>query len=77
MVHPFLSPARWKEGTRELIGRANCVVINRQAVEKREPSPEVMAAVNDARPYDLRVADVSQPLDTWAGDLLPRLHARP
>lgn len=77
VVHPFLSPERWKEGTRELIGRANCVVINRQTVEKREPSPEVMAAVNEARPYDLRVADVLMPLNAWAGDLLPRLHARP
>ncbi len=58
VVHPFLSPERWKDGTRELIGRADCVVINRQAVEKREPSPEVMAAIHEARPYDLRVADV-------------------
>ncbi len=77
VVHPFLSPERWKEGTRELIGRADCVVINRQASERREPGPEVMAALHEARPYDLRVADVSQPLHTWAGDLLPRLHARP
>ncbi len=77
VVHPFLSPERWKDGTRELIGRANCVVINRPTVEKRDPSPEVMAAVNEARPYDLRVADVLEPLDSWAGDLLPRLRARP
>lgn len=77
VVHPFLSPERWKEGTRELIGRADCVVINRQAKEPREPGPEVMAALHEARPYDLRVADVSQPLHTWAGDLLPRIHARP
>ncbi len=73
VVHPFLSPERWKDGTRELIGRADCVVVNRQAVEKREPSPEVMTAIHEARPYDLRVADVLKPLDTWAGDLLPRL----
>jgi hypothetical protein len=73
VVHPFLSPDRWKEGTRELIGRADCVVINRQAVEKREPSPEVMKAIHEAHPYDLRVADVLQPLDIWAGDLLPRI----
>lgn len=77
VVHPFLSPERWKEGTRELIGRADCVVINRQASEHREPSPEVMAAIHDARPGDLRVADVSQPLHTWAGDLLPRFLAGP
>ncbi len=76
VVHPFLSPERWKDGTRELIGRANCVVINRQAVEAREPSAAVMEAVNEQHPYDLRVADVLKPLGTWAGDLLHRLHAR-
>jgi hypothetical protein len=36
-----------------------------------------MAAIHEARPYDLRVADVCQALDAWAGDLLPRLNARP
>jgi len=77
VVHPFLSPARWKEGTRELMARAQCVVVNRQQGELREPGPEVMAAIHEARPYDLRVADVLQPLVTWAGDLLPRLRARP
>jgi len=77
VVHPFLSPARWKDGTHGLISRANCVVINRQASEGREPSPEVLAAIHEAQPYDLRVADVLQPLDAWAGDLLPRLRARP
>jgi hypothetical protein len=73
VVHPFLAPDRWKDGARELMGRADCVVVNRPAVEKREPSPEVMAAIRGARPYDLRVADVLSSLDTWAGDLLPRL----
>jgi molybdopterin-guanine dinucleotide biosynthesis protein len=77
VVHPFLSPERWKDGSRELIGRADCVVINRQAAESRDPAAEVMAAIHEQRPYDLRVADVLQPLDTWAGDLLPRLRARP
>jgi molybdopterin-guanine dinucleotide biosynthesis protein len=75
VVHPFLGPSRWKKGTRELVGRADCVVINRQASETREPSAEVMAALCEARPYDLRVADVLMPLDTWAGDLLPRLQS--
>lgn len=73
VVHPFLSAARWKDGARELIGRADCVVINRQTTEAREPQAEVMAAIRESRPYDLRVADVLSPLDTWAGDLLPRL----
>ena len=73
VVHPFLSPERWKEGARDLMARANCVVLNRQNAEKREPSAEVMAALRVVRPYDLRVADVLSPLETWAGDLLPRL----
>jgi hypothetical protein len=77
VVHPFLNPARWKDGTRDRLGRADCVVVNRQASEGREPAAEVMAAIHEARPYDLRVADVLEPLDTWAGDLLPRLRARP
>lgn len=75
VVHPFLSPERWKEGTRELVGKADCVVINRQAGEDREPSSEVMTAIREARPYDLRIADVLSPLDRWAGDLLPRLRS--
>lgn len=73
VVHPFLSAARWKEGSRHLIGLADCVVVNRQASELREPNPDVMAAIREARPYDLRVADVLSPLDTWAGDLLRHL----
>ena len=75
VVHPFLRPERWKDGTRELIGRADCVVINRQAALNREPHPDVMAAIREAHPYDLRVADVLSPLQTWAGDLLPRLRS--
>lgn len=77
VVHPFLSPERWKEGSRELMAHADCVVINRPAAETRDPGPEVMAAVHAAGPYDLRVADVLSPLDTWAGDLLPRFRAAP
>ena len=77
VVHPFLGPGRWKEGTRELIEKADCVVINSQAAESRKPSAEVLAAIHEARPYDLRVADVLSPLKQWAGDLLPRILARP
>jgi len=75
VVHPFLSPERWKEGTKELIGKADCVVINRQQAESREPAAAVLSAVQAARPYDLRVADVLWPLERWAGDLVPRLRA--
>jgi hypothetical protein len=75
VVHPFLSPARWKAGTRELLARADCVVINRQGSETREPGADVMTAIRESRPYDLRVADVLRPLDAWASDLLPRLQS--
>jgi hypothetical protein len=77
VVHPFLSPARWKDGTHDLLARADCVVVNRPASEERAPDPAVMAAIHEARPYDLRVADALSPLDTWAGDLLPRILGRP
>jgi hypothetical protein len=73
VVHPFLSPERWKDGTTELIGRADCVVVNRPSGETREPSAVVMESIQRAAPYDLRVADVLSPLDSWASDLLPRL----
>ena len=73
VVHPFLSPSRWKDGTSELIGRADCVVVNRAANESRAPAAEVMAAIHAARPRDLRLADVMSPLQTWAGDLTSRL----
>lgn len=73
VVHPFLSPARWKDGTAERLSRASCVVVNRPANEPRDPDPAVMAAIHASRPYDLRVADVLSPLETWARDLVPRL----
>ena len=73
VVHPFLKPARWKEGTAERIAAANCVVINKPVGETRDPDEEVMAAIDKAGPYDLRVADVLSPLLVWASDLIPRL----
>jgi hypothetical protein len=76
VVHPFLKPERWKDGTRALIGSADCVVLNRPASEGRAPSDDVLRAVRDALPRDLRIADVAAPLAGWAADLLPRLLAR-
>ena len=73
VIHPFLSPARWKDGSRELMGRADCVVINRAATEPRDPGPEVLAAIRESNPRDLRIADVVSPFETWASDLEPRL----
>lgn len=75
VVHPFLKPERWKDGTRELISRADCVVLNRPSTESREPSADVIAAVRDARPRDLRIADVVAPLSVWADDVASRLAA--
>ncbi len=73
VVHPFLSPQRWKDRARDLMARADCVVVNRQASEPREPNALVMAAIHEAHPYDLRIADVSSLLHVWANDLIPRL----
>lgn len=73
VVHPFLSPERWKEGSRDLLARADVVVINRPTGETREPKAEVMEAVRAAHPRDLRIADAAVPLATWAADVASRL----
>jgi hypothetical protein len=76
VVHPFLSPARWKPGSGELMRRADLVVVNRPADEPREPSPEVMEAVAAWRSAaGVRIADVTRALGEWAPELLPRLDA--
>ena len=76
VAHPFLSPARWKATSDALIARADAVVVNRPAGEAREPAPDVRAALLRARGRDdLRVADVTRPLEEWAPDLAERLHA--
>jgi hypothetical protein len=72
VLHPFLSPERWKPTSTALLARADAVVINRPAAESREPSAAVLAAVAAQRP---RVADVTRPLADWAPDLLARLHS--
>jgi len=76
VVHPFLSPGRWKEGWRDLVAAADLVVVNRPAAEARPPSPEVMEALAGARPRGtVTVADVTWPLAEWAPALRARLHA--
>jgi len=75
VLHPFLSPARWKPTSGPLIGRADAVVVNRPTAERREPSAVVLEALmaqGAARP---RVADVTRPLAEWAPDLVTRLRA--
>ena len=71
VVHPFLSPERWKPTSAGLIADADLVVINRPGTEERAPSPEVVAEVErhrGARGYVL--ADVTRPAREWAGRML-------
>jgi hypothetical protein len=75
VVHPFLSPSRWKPASGALMARADLVVINRPAAERRDPSAAVLAEVDRHRPRALRVADVSRPLSEWAPELAERLRA--
>jgi len=71
VVHPFLSPARWKPTSPGLIAAADLVVVNRPKAEARPPSPEVLAEVERHRGgRGLVVADVTLPAREWAGSLL-------
>jgi hypothetical protein len=76
VVHPFLSPDRWKPGSDALIEGATLVVVNRPAAEPRPPDRGVLARVEQARGGgEVRVADVTQPLHTWAPDVQEALDA--
>jgi molybdopterin-guanine dinucleotide biosynthesis protein len=74
VVHPFLSPARWKPTSGPLIERADLVVVNVPQGETRPPAAEVMAGIGRFRdPGDARVADVTRPLADWAPEVTERL----
>jgi hypothetical protein len=74
VLHPFLSPARWKPTSPSLIGRADAVIVNVPAAERRSPAAAVLAEVERHRgPAGVRLADVTRPLGDWAPDLLLRL----
>lgn len=74
VVHPWLSPERWKPGSDALLARADAVLVNRPASERRDPAPAVLARLQAARRRrDWRVADVTRPLREWAPDLQARL----
>ena len=74
VVHPFLSPSRWKPTSAALIRRADAVVVNVPAQERRAPAPGVMAEIRRHRSRDdARIADVTRPLAEWAPDLAARL----
>lgn len=77
VVHPFLSPRRWKDTTAGLVARADAVIVNRPHAEPRAPADEVLHALRALRgARDLIVADVTRPLDAWApAPLLARLAA--
>ncbi len=74
VLHPFLSPDRWKPTSATLLAHADAVIVNRPAAETREPSAVLLDAVAAHRARDVRVADVTTPLADWAPDLLARLH---
>jgi hypothetical protein len=75
VVHPFLSPERWKPTSPALLARADAVIVNRPTAEMRQPSAAVLQAVATVGPAGLpRIADVTRPLSDWAPDLLARLH---
>lgn len=71
VVHPFLSPERWKPTSPRLMAEADLVVVNRPAAETRAPSAEVVAEIERHRgDRGYIVADVTRPAREWAGSLL-------
>ena len=71
VVHPFLSPERWKPTSPGLIAEADLVVVNRPASEQRAPSAEVVAEIERHRgSRGYIVVDVTRPAREWAGSLL-------
>jgi hypothetical protein len=74
VLHPFLSPDRWKPTSAALLARADSVVINRPSGEPREPSAAILEAVAAHCQDGVCVADVTRPLADWAPDLMARLH---
>jgi hypothetical protein len=76
VVHPFLSPSRWKPTSTPLLRDADLVVVNRPAEEPREPSGPVLDALDAARCFGrVVVADVTRPLREWAPEWADELSA--
>jgi hypothetical protein len=74
VVHPFLSPERWKAGSDALLAEADVVVVNRPASDQRPPARAVLDAIDRARPRGpVLVGDVTAPLAGWAAPLPERL----
>jgi hypothetical protein len=76
VVHPFLSPERWKPGSQALMARADAVVVNRPRNETRPPSDAVLRAIDRSRPRGtVLVGDVTRDPAEWAPLLSERLAA--
>jgi hypothetical protein len=77
VVHPFLSPERWKAGSAELIARCDAVVVNVPAAPSRAPSSAVIAEVKRHRGQGpILLGDVTRPLAEWAPGLAARVQRR-
>jgi hypothetical protein len=73
VVHPFLSPERWKPGSAELIAGCDAVVVNVPQAETRAPSSAVMAEIarhRGSRP--VLIGDATRPLREWAPAIVAR-----
>lgn len=71
VVHPWLSPERWKPTSAACVAAADVVVIHRAVSENRPPSAEVVAALRACRPrVEITIADVTRPAQEWAPSLV-------
>ncbi len=78
VAHPFLSPRRWKPESARLIAAADAVIVNLPAAERRAPDPEVSRTLVSFRGRDdIRIADVTAPLGSWAPDIRERMALAP
>jgi hypothetical protein len=74
VVHPFLSPERWKAGSDALLARADFVVVNVPGSERRPPAAAVLGAIEASRPAGpVLVGDAAGPLSGWAAPLAERV----
>jgi len=76
VVHPWLSPERWKPTSAACVAAADLVVINRRVSDVRPPSAEVLDALRACGPRaTVTVADVTRPAEEWAPSVAG--HLRP
>lgn len=74
VAHAWLSPDRWKPTSPACIAGADLVVVNRPSADRRAPAPEVLAAIDRARPQaEVVIADVTRPASEWAAAVLAGL----